>query len=169
MRTVRSLLAAIRNFEISNSGRDQITEERRQNIDWRKDLQSYLAIVQKRDLDSSIVKSPAQEKSENFTSTDKAATVRSRGDTEKSDTSGSLQSRSQTNPEISSSGQSFLPRNASEVRSGDIPKCANHPSCKTYWTWECKGGKTLGNTPKNKARSETISTGCMYCFKNPRR
>ena len=85
LRTVRSLLAAIRNFEISNSGRDQITEEKRQNSDWRKDLQSYLTIVQKRDLDPSIIKSPTQEKSASFTSTDRAATTRSRGDTERSD------------------------------------------------------------------------------------
>jgi hypothetical protein len=167
-RTVRSLLAAIRNFEISNSGRDQITEERRQNVDWRKDLQSYLAIVQKRDLGPSIAKPPAQEKSASFTSTDKAATARSRGESEKSDISGSHQSRSQTDPERSSSGESFQPRNASEVRDGDIPKCSNHPSSKTHWTWECKGGKAQGNTPKNKARSETTSTGCIFCFKNPR-
>ena len=82
--------------------------------------------------------------------------------------SGSHQSRSQTDPERSSSGQSFLPRNASEVRSGDIPKCTNHPSSKTHWTWECKGGKTPGNAPKTKAKSETTSTGCIYCLRNPR-
>ena len=168
LRTVRSLLAAIRNFEISNSGRDQITEERRQNSDWRKDLQSYLTIVQKRDLDPSIIKSPTQEKSASFTSTDRAATTRSRGDTEKSDTGSSRPSRSQTDPDRSSSGESHQPRNASEVRDGDIPKCSNHPSSKTHWTWECKGGKAQGNTPKNKARSETTSTGCIFCFKNPR-
>ena len=168
LRTVRSLLAAIRNFEISNSGRDQITEERRQNSDWRKDLQSYLTIVQKRDLDPSIIKSPTQEKSASFTSTDRAATTRSRGDTEKSDTGSSRPSRSQTDPDRSSSGESYQPRNASEVRDGDIPKCSNHPSSKTHWTWECKGGKAQGNTPKNKARSETTSTGCIFCFKNPR-
>ncbi len=168
LRTVRSLLAAIRNFEISNSGRDHITEERRQNPDWRKDLQSYLTIVQKRDLDSSIMKSPAQEKSASFTSTDRAATTRLRGDTERSDASGSRQSRSQTDPERFSTGESSLPRNASEVRDGDIPKCSNHPSSKTHWTWECKGGKTTGNAPRTKARSETTSTGCIYCFKNPR-
>ena len=168
MRTVRSLLAAIRNFEISNSGRDQITEERRQNIDWRKDLQSYLAIIQNRDLNPTNVKSPVHEKSASFTSTDRAATAKVRGATERSDTSGSHQSRSQTDPDRSSSGDSFLPRNASEVRSGDIPKCANHPSSKTHWTWECKGGKPTGNDTRKRARSETTSSGCSYCFNNPK-
>ena len=42
MRTVRSLLTAIRNFELSNSGRDKITEEKRQNPTWSRDLKSYL-------------------------------------------------------------------------------------------------------------------------------
>ena len=100
LRTVRSLLTAIRNFETSNSGRDQITEERRQNTNWHKDLKSYLDIIQKRDLDFSGTAIPAQEKSASFTFTDKASTARSRTDTERSDASGSLQSRSRTDTEL---------------------------------------------------------------------
>jgi hypothetical protein len=88
MRTVKSLLAAIRNFELSNSVRDQITEERRHNTNWQKDL------------NSSTAKISAQEKSVSFTFTDKAATARSRTDTERSDASDSLYSRSRTNTEI---------------------------------------------------------------------
>ena len=76
--------------------------------------------------------------------------------------------RSRTDPARSSIGESSQLRNASEVRDGDIPKCANHPSSKTHWTWECKGGKTPGNTPRIKARSETSSTGCIYCFNSPK-
>ena len=68
----------------------------------------------------------------------------------------------------SNTGETSQPRNASEVRDGDIPKCTNHPSSKTHWTWECKGGKTPGNDPKKKARSDTTSSGCTYCFNNPR-
>ena len=60
MRTVRSLLAAIRNFELSNYGQDLITEERRQNPNWPKDLKSYLDNIQKRDLDGTTVNSSAK-------------------------------------------------------------------------------------------------------------
>ena len=121
MRTVKSLLAAIRNFELSNSVRDQITEERRHNTNWQKDL------------NSSTAKTSAQEKSVSFPFTDKART-----DTERSVDNDSLQHR-----------------NPSEIRDGDVPRCTNHPSSKTHWTWECKGGKKPAFTPKIKDKSNT--------------
>jgi hypothetical protein len=84
MRTVKSLLTAIRNFELSSSGRDQITEERRQNPTWPKDLKTYLDNIQKRDLDGATVNTSAKKKSMCFTTTDKAFTERSLQDQEKS-------------------------------------------------------------------------------------
>ena len=41
LRIVRALLTALKNFELYNSGREQIAEERRQNNNWAKDLKSY--------------------------------------------------------------------------------------------------------------------------------
>ena len=122
MRTVRSLLAAIKNFELSNSGRDLITEEMRQNPNWPKDLKSYLDNIQKRDLDETTVNTSAKEKSVSFTTTDKAFTERSSQHQEKA--------RSDRQP-----------KNRSEIKDGDIQRCDNHPSSKTHWTWECNYGK----------------------------
>jgi hypothetical protein len=151
MRTVKSLLAAIRNFELSNSGRDQITEERRHNTNWQKDLKSYLDIVQKRDLDSS---------------TAKTSTARSRTDTERSDASGSFHSRSRSNTERSVDNDSLQHRNPSEVRDGDIPRCTNHPSSKTHWTWECNGWHLLPRSKTNRTHQCTgehsTSSGLVY-------
>ena len=41
LRIVRALFTALRNFELYNSSREQIAEERRQNNNWAKDLKSY--------------------------------------------------------------------------------------------------------------------------------
>ena len=155
MRTVRSLLTAIRNFELSNSGRDQITEERRQNPTWSKDLKSYLANIQKRDLDGAPVNLSAKEKSVSFTTTNKALAEISPQDQEKSKSD-------------------RQPRNRSEIQDGDIPRCDNHPSSKTHWTWECNYGKKGISPPKppNKlAGGETKDQnplGCIHCFSNPK-
>jgi hypothetical protein len=154
MRTVRSLLAAIRNFEFSNSSRDLITEERRQNPNWPKDLKSYLNNIQKRDMDGTTVNTSAKEKSVSFTTTDKAFTERSPQDQEKA--------RSDRQP-----------KNRSEIQDGDIPRCDNHPSSKTHWTWECNYGKK-GISPSktsNKLAGESKDQnplGCVHCFSNPK-
>ena len=155
MRTVRSLLAAIRNLELSNSGRDLITDERRQNPNWPKDLKSYLDNIQRRDLDGTTVNTSAKEKSVSFTTTtDKAFTQRSSQDQEKA--------RSDRQP-----------KNRSEIQDGDIQRCDNHPSSKTHWTWECNYGKK-GISPSktsNKLAGESKDQnplGCVHCFSNPK-
>ena len=58
-----------------------------------------------------------------------------------------------------------------EIRDGDTPRCTNHPSSKApNWTWEYKGGKSGRelSAPKIKERSDTMSTGCIFCFRNPK-
>ena len=154
MRTVRSLLAAIRNFELSNSGRDLLSEERRQNPNWPKDLKSYLDNIQRRDSEGTIINTPVKEKSVSFTTTDKAFTERSSQDQEKAKSD-------------------RQPRNRSEIQDGDIPHCDNHPSSKTHWTWECNYGKkgiSSSKTPNKLAGEsrEQNPLGCVHCFSNPK-
>ena len=52
-RTVRALIISLRNFEISNSGSEQLAQERSENKQWKRDLNSYLDILLKRDLSNS--------------------------------------------------------------------------------------------------------------------
>ena len=87
-----------------------------------------------------------------FTTTDKVFTERSSHDQEKT--------RSERQP-----------KNRSEIQDGDIPRCDNHPSSKT---WECNNGKKGISPPKtsNKlAGGETKDQnplGCIHCFSNPK-
>jgi hypothetical protein len=126
--TIKALITSLKNFELSNSGSEQLTQERRKNRQWKRDLKSYLDIILKRDQ-----------------STDEIP----------------------TKEEKSNAGESFQPRNQSEVRDdGDILRCINHPSSKAHWTSKCNGGKKPAFTPKIKDKSSTPSTGCSFCFAN---
>ena len=135
-RTVRALLAAaIRYFKLLNSdNKDQIAEEGRQNMNWHKDLKSYLDIIQNRDLNSPTANTPAKKKPTSLTYVipDK-----------------STKERFQTDSERSNAGDSFQPRDQSEVSDGNTTsRWANHlSSSKTHWTWECKGDKKRETTP----------------------
>ena len=81
---------------MSNSGRDQITEESCQNANWQKDLLSYLIIVEKKDVDLNEANKPAKEKtaSSTYVTPDKF-TERSRTDSERSNAGDSFQPRDQ--------------------------------------------------------------------------
>ena len=47
--TIKALITSLKNFELSNSGSEQLTQERRKNRQWKRDLKSYLDIKLKRD------------------------------------------------------------------------------------------------------------------------
>jgi len=159
-RTVKALLMSLRNFEISASGTDKLAEERAENKDWLQDLNVYLDIVLKRlPIDPTII-SVKEKPSAHFTVADESSA--------KTDTQGSYRSKL----DLQRSSQ-YEPRNQSEVRDGDIPRCTNHPASTTHWTWECKGGKKAAASDSkapNKPTGEKKkgATGCAYCFNIPR-
>jgi hypothetical protein len=142
-RTVRALLAAaIRYFKLLTENKDQIADIRtcaamgdvRRSVLRSTRLQSTSS-------GSPTANTPAKEKPASLTYVipDK-----------------STKERFQTDSERSNAGDSFQPRDQSEViRDGNTSRCASHPSSsKTHWTWECKGGKKRETTPKIKIQHQ---------------
>ena len=157
-RTVKALLASLRNFELSTSGSDMLREERQAHPNYKKEIKAYLDVVQMKHEDYPSSDPKDSKKSVNFTSKD---TSHDRG-----------------------SGERKWPRNQSEVREGDVPYCKNHPKFKSHWTWDCsitiqenaekeKAAKpaSSGKKPWQKSSSSTTQQpaaakgdACTYCF-----
>ncbi len=97
---MRALITSLRNFEISNSGSEQLNQKRLENKQWKRDLKSYVDIILKRDLSNDEISTKGEKSASlNFFTPKKE--------------------RSRTDPERSNADETFLPRNASEVRDGD--------------------------------------------------